>query len=144
MSYEIINEVVKEFAGNVVRYVVDDIVHNHMTVIKADDWLIDFTLEGVAPMVQTVVRTCFNILLYLKKDSTQVFPSAILLFTFSLYLLFNSTHTAIWHLKTIFHCTKIFSFPFLTWKPLFNHFCYYALLLLLSKNARKCLMHPRF
>lgn len=55
VSYEIIDEVVKEFAGQVVRLTVDDIVHNHMTLIKADDWLNDFILEGVAPMVQTVV-----------------------------------------------------------------------------------------
>ena len=42
---------------------VDDVVHNHMTLNEADDWLDDFILEGAAPMVQTVVRTRFNILL---------------------------------------------------------------------------------
>ena len=57
VSYEIIDEVVKQFAAQVVRLTVDDIVHNHMTLIKADDWLNEFILEGVAPMVQTVVRT---------------------------------------------------------------------------------------
>ena len=61
VSYEIINEVLKEFAGQVVRLTVDDIVHNHMTLIKADDWLNEFILEGVAPTIQTVVRTCFHI-----------------------------------------------------------------------------------
>ena len=61
VSYEIINEVLKEFAGKVLRLAVDDIVHNHMTLIKADDWLNEFILEGVASMIQTVVRTCFHI-----------------------------------------------------------------------------------
>ena len=61
VSYEIIDEVVKEFAGQVLRHAVDEIVHNHMTLIKADDWLNEFILEGVAPMIQTVVRTCFHI-----------------------------------------------------------------------------------
>ena len=57
VSYEIVNEVLKEFAGQFLRLTVNDIVHNHMTLIKADDWLNEFILEGVAPMVQTVVRT---------------------------------------------------------------------------------------
>ena len=61
VSYEIINEVVKEFAGQVIRHAVNDIVQNHMTFIKAEDWLDEFILGDVAPMVQTVVRTCFNI-----------------------------------------------------------------------------------
>ena len=61
VSYEIIDEVVKEFAYQVVRLTVDDIVHNHMTLMKADDWLNEFILEVVAPMIQTVVRTCFHI-----------------------------------------------------------------------------------
>ena len=42
---------------------VNDVVHNHMTLNEADDWLDDFILEGAAPMVRTVVRTRFNILL---------------------------------------------------------------------------------
>ena len=42
VSYEIINEVVKEFAGQVVRHTVDDKVHCHMTLIKTDDWLDEF------------------------------------------------------------------------------------------------------
>ena len=54
VSFEIINEVVKEFAGQVVRHTVDDKVDSHMTLIKADDWIDEFILEGVAPMVQTV------------------------------------------------------------------------------------------
>ena len=61
VSYEIVNEVLKEFAGQVVPLTVNDIVHNHMTLIRADDWLNEFILEGVAPMIQTVVRTCFHI-----------------------------------------------------------------------------------
>ena len=117
VSYEIINEVVKEFAGQVVRHAVDDIIHNHMTLIKADDWLNEFILEGVVPMVQTVVRTCFGPMKRLHTNVSQHHFIAV----FSLHLPFNSTHTAIWHLKTIFHCTKIFSFPYLTWKLLFNH-----------------------
>ena len=63
MSHHIINEFVKTFAGQVVRYAVDDMVHNHMILTEADDWLDDFILEGAAPMVQTLVRTRFNILL---------------------------------------------------------------------------------
>ena len=55
VSYEVINEVVKEFAGQLLRHTVDDKVHSHMTLIKADDWLVEFILEGVAPMVQSVV-----------------------------------------------------------------------------------------
>ena len=60
VSYEVINEVVKEFAGQLLRHTVDDKVHSHMTLIKADDWLDEFILEGVAPMVRSVVRTCYN------------------------------------------------------------------------------------
>ena len=63
MSYHIINEFVKEFAGQVERYAVDDMVHNHMILTEADDWLDDFILEGAAPMMQTLVKTRFNILL---------------------------------------------------------------------------------
>lgn len=62
VSYHIINEFLKEFAGQVERYAVDDVVHNHMTLNEADDWLDDLILEGAAPMVQTVVRTRVNIL----------------------------------------------------------------------------------
>lgn len=51
VSYHIINEFLKEFAGQVERYAVDDVVHNHMTLNEADDWLDDFILEGAAPMV---------------------------------------------------------------------------------------------
>ena len=54
VSFEIINEVVKEFAGQIVRHTVHDKADSHMTLIKADDWLDEFILEGVAPMVQTV------------------------------------------------------------------------------------------
>ena len=55
---------------------------------------------------------------------------------FFLHFLFNSTHTAIWHLKNYFSWHQNIFFPLL-----FNHFCYYALLittieLLLSRNAR--------
>ena len=61
VSYEIIDEVVKEFGGQVVRHTVDDKVHSHVTLIKADDWLDEFIWRGMAPLVQTVVRTSFNI-----------------------------------------------------------------------------------
>ena len=43
------------------------------------------------------------------------FPNIILLLMsfFAYTLSFNNTHTAIWHLKTIFHCTKIISVLYL-------------------------------
>ena len=73
----------------------------------------------------------------------------IVLFFFAYTLFCNNTHTAVWHLKTIFHCTKIISFPYLIWKTLFNHSCYYALLtttikLLLSRDAQNLFLVPSF
>ena len=94
VSYHIINEFVKKFAGQLVRYAVDDIVHNHLTLIQADDWLDEFVLEGAAPMVQTVVRTRFNILLivnyvllYLKKGLHKSVSQHHFIGFFCLYLI---------------------------------------------------------
>ena len=52
----IIGEVVQEFAGQVVRSVVEEKVVGHMVVIKAGDWLEDFILETIEPMIPVVVR----------------------------------------------------------------------------------------
>ena len=52
----IIGEVVQEFAGQVVRFVVEEKVVGHMAVIKAGDWLEDFILETIEPMIPVVVR----------------------------------------------------------------------------------------
>ena len=85
-----------------------------------------------------------------KKDSTKVFASTNLLFFFFAYtIFFNNTHTATWHLKTIFHCTKITCFPYQVWKILFNHSCQYALLittrkLLLFRDAQNLFLVPLF
>lgn len=52
----IIGEVVQEFTGQVVRSVVEEKVVGHMAVIKAGDWLEDFILETIEPMIPVVVR----------------------------------------------------------------------------------------
>ena len=67
----IIGEVVQEFAGQVVRSVVEEKVVGHMVVIKAGDWLEDFILETIEPMIPVVVRI-------LSRTSTLISESACL------------------------------------------------------------------
>jgi len=52
----IVNEVVKEFSAQLVRSSVDEVVVGHMAVIKSGDWLDDFILETIQPMLPRVVR----------------------------------------------------------------------------------------
>ena len=56
MCDNIINEVVKESATQLVRSVVDEVVVGHMAVIRSGDWLEDFILETIQPMLPRVVR----------------------------------------------------------------------------------------
>jgi len=37
---------------------VDEIVREHMTAIKSDDWLEDLILEAVTPMLPRMVSAC--------------------------------------------------------------------------------------
>ena len=53
---DILNEVVQESTAQLVRSVVEEMVLGHMTVIKAGDWLEDFVLETIQPMLPRVVR----------------------------------------------------------------------------------------
>ena len=59
VSADIVNEVVKESATQIIQSVVDEMVRDHMTVIKTGDWLEDFILEAIAPMLPRVVGTSF-------------------------------------------------------------------------------------
>ena len=52
----IINEVVKESAAQLVRSAVDEVVVGHMAVVRSGDWLEDFILETIQPMLPRVVR----------------------------------------------------------------------------------------
>ena len=52
----IINEVVKESTAQLVHSAVDEVVVGHMAVIKSRDWLEDFILETIQPMLPRVVR----------------------------------------------------------------------------------------
>ncbi|KAJ7333080.1 hypothetical protein OS493_018252 [Desmophyllum pertusum] len=52
---DIVNEVVKESTAQLVRSAVDELVLGHMTVIKSGDWLEDFILETIQPMLPRVV-----------------------------------------------------------------------------------------
>ena len=58
MSSDIVNEIVKESASQIVHSTVDEIVREHMTAIKSDDWLEDLILEAVTPMLPRMVSTC--------------------------------------------------------------------------------------
>ena len=51
----IINEVVKESAAQLVRSAVDEVVVGHMAVVRSGDWLEDFILETIQPMLPRVV-----------------------------------------------------------------------------------------
>ena len=51
----IINEVVKESTAQLVHSAVDEVVVGHMAVIKSGDWLEDFILETIQPMLPRVV-----------------------------------------------------------------------------------------
>ena len=59
VSADIVNEVVKESATQIIQSVVDEMVKDHMTIIKTDDWLEDFMLEAIGPMPPRVVGTSF-------------------------------------------------------------------------------------
>ena len=59
MSTDIINEVVREFASQLVHDTVDKMVQGHITVIRAGDWLEDFILEAITPMLPRVVGSFF-------------------------------------------------------------------------------------
>ena len=59
MSADIVNEVVKESATQIIQSVVDEMVRDHMTVIKTGDWLEDFILEAIGPMLPRVVGPSF-------------------------------------------------------------------------------------
>jgi len=56
----VINEVVKEFSAQLVRSSVDEVVVGHMAVIKSGDWLDDFILETIQPMLPRVVGEYLN------------------------------------------------------------------------------------
>ena len=56
MCDNIVNEVVKESTTQLVHSAVDEMVIGHMTVIKSGDWLEDFILETIQPMLPRVVR----------------------------------------------------------------------------------------
>lgn len=51
----IINEVVKESTAQLVRSAVDEMVVGHMAVVRSGDWLEDFILETIQPMLPRVV-----------------------------------------------------------------------------------------
>ena len=51
VSANIVNEVVKESATQIVRSMVDEVVRGHMTVIKTGDWLEELILEAITPML---------------------------------------------------------------------------------------------
>ena len=59
VSADIVNEVVKESATQIIRSMVDEVVRGHMTVIKTSDWLEDLILEAITPMLPRLVRTHF-------------------------------------------------------------------------------------
>ena len=59
VSADIVNEVVKESATQIIQSVVDEVVRDHMTVIKTGDWLEDFILEAIGPMLPRVVGPSF-------------------------------------------------------------------------------------
>ena len=60
MSSDIVNEIVKESASQIVHSTVDEIVRGHMTAIKSDDWLEDLILEAVTPMLPRMVSTMMS------------------------------------------------------------------------------------
>ena len=64
VSADLINEVVRESASQLVHATVDEMVQGHMTVIRAGDWLEDFILEAITPMLPRVVGTFFFIIFF--------------------------------------------------------------------------------
>jgi len=56
----IINEVVKESTAQLVRSSVDELVVSHMAVIKSGDWLEDFILETIQPMLPRVASEAMH------------------------------------------------------------------------------------
>ena len=69
----IIGEVVQEFAGQLVRSLVEEMVLGHMAVIKAGNWLENFILETIEPMLPVVVRMFSRALKVILKDCLFVF-----------------------------------------------------------------------
>lgn len=51
----IVNDVVKQSASQIVRSTIDEMVQSHMAVIKTGDWLEEFILEAIEPMLPRVV-----------------------------------------------------------------------------------------
>ena len=86
----IIGEVVQEFAGQVVRSVVEEKVVGHMAVIKAGDWLEDFILETIEPMIPVVVRILFRTSMLISKSLLICFVVCLFLFI-SKFFFFRST-----------------------------------------------------
>ena len=86
----IIGEVVQEFAGQVVRSVVEEKVVGHMAVIKAGDWLEDFILETIEPMIPVVVRILFRTSTLISKSLLVCFFVSLFLFI-SKFFFFHST-----------------------------------------------------
>ena len=56
MHDDIVNEVIKEAANYVVGSTIEEVVASHMTLNKTSDWLEDFILEMILPVVTVVVR----------------------------------------------------------------------------------------
>ena len=59
VSTDIVNEVVRESTSQLVHATVDEMVQGHMSVIRAGDWLEDFILEAITPMLPRVVCTIY-------------------------------------------------------------------------------------
>lgn len=53
----IVNDVVKQSASQIVHSTIDEMVQSHMAVIKTGDWLEEFILEAIEPMLPRVVGT---------------------------------------------------------------------------------------
>lgn len=81
MCDNIINEVVKESTAQLVRSSVDELVVGHMAVIKSGDWLEDFILETIQPMLPRVVRE-FLCAVYASELTVAIFRDCVSLHTF--------------------------------------------------------------
>ena len=81
MCDNIINEVVKESTAQLVRSSVDELVVSHMAVIKSGDWLEDFILETIQPMLPRVVRE-FLCAVYASELTMGIFRDCVSLHTF--------------------------------------------------------------
>ena len=81
MCDNIINEVVKESTAQVVRSSLDEVVVSHMAVIKSGDWLEDFIVETIQPMLPRVVRE-FLCAVYASELTMAIFRGCVPLHTF--------------------------------------------------------------